>query len=120
MQQAAGMVPMASALDWGNIAQMGQVGGAVEGKAGEVLSDSMNRFNHYQNLPEQNLAKYIAAIQGNYGGTSTSQQEGGGGSPIAGALGGGLGGAMAANALNLSGPWGWGVTGLGAILGALG
>lgn len=116
MTQAAQLVPTASALDWQNIGQMGQVGKTVEGKAGEVLGDSMNRFNHYQNLPEQNLARYIAAIQGNYGGTSTTKQDSQSGG-LGGALGGGLGGAMAASALGLSGPVGWGVAGLGALLG---
>jgi hypothetical protein len=109
MQNAAGMVPMSSALDWQNIAGLGQVGQKVEGKAGEVLGDSMNRFNYYQNLPEQNLARYIAAIQGNYGGTT--EQKGAGGISGGGAIGGGLAGAQLGSMLG--GPF-------GTILGALG
>jgi hypothetical protein len=99
MQQAAGMVPMSSALDWQNIAAMGNVGQQVEGKAGQVLGDSMNRFNHYQNAPEQNLARYIAAIQGNYGGTTSTEQQANGGGGLTGALGGGLAGAALGGAL---------------------
>jgi len=110
MQQAAGMVPMASGLDWQNIAQMGGVGRQVEGKAGEVLGDSMNRYNYYQGLPEQNLQRYIAAIQGNYGGTTQTQQDGaGGGFNLGGALGGAATGGgvagMLSTAAGLSNPW---------------
>jgi hypothetical protein len=109
MQQAAGMVPTASALDWNNIAQMGQVGQRVEGKAGEVLGDSMNRFNYNQNLPEQNLQRYIAAIQGNYGGTTQQSTNGQGG--LNGALGGAMSGAAVGSMFGM--PW------LGAIGGGL-
>lgn len=90
---ASGMVPTASQMDWNNIAQLRNVGQAVEGMSGNILGDSMNRFNYYQNLPDQQLANYIAAIQGNVGGTTSTTQTGGGSNPLAGAAGGALAGA---------------------------
>ena len=90
MSTAAGMVPLSSALDWQNINRLGGVGAAIEGKAGDVLSDAMARFNYYQGRPEDNLARFIAAIQGNYGGQTTSTATSPGGSRLAGALGGAM------------------------------
>ena len=106
--------------DWANIGQLGQIGAQVEGKAGEMLGDQQNRFNFYQNLPEQQLQAYIAAINGipvNGGQTSSS---GGGGGSLGNAVGGAASlGSMAA-ALGASGTVGWGVAGLGALAGLLG
>ncbi len=123
MQQAAGMVPTASGLDWNNIAQMGNVGRQVEGKAGEVLGDSMNRFNYYQQLPEQNLQRYIAAIQGNYGGMTQTDQEGASGGGLTGALGGALtGGSIAGMLAPAAGanPYLWPLLIGGGLIGGLG
>lgn len=66
------IAPQLAETDYNDAARLGQVGQAVEGKAGEIIQDDMNRFNFYQQSPEQNLAQYIAAIQGNYGGTTSS------------------------------------------------
>ncbi|MBF9641273.1 hypothetical protein IAI27_11350, partial [Streptococcus pseudopneumoniae] len=75
-----------------------QVGGAVEGQAQAGINDRLQRWNALQNLPRQNLADYIAAISGNYGGQSTSTQNTSG-SPIGGAVGGGLLGMTIANSI---------------------
>jgi hypothetical protein len=66
------IAPQLAATDYHDISQLGQIGSMVEGKAGEIIEDDMNRFNFYQNAPESNLANYIAAIQGNYGGSTRS------------------------------------------------
>ena len=109
--------------DWANIGQLGQIGAQVEGKAGEMLGDYQNRFNYYQNLPEQQLQNYIAAINGipvNGGQTSTDS----GGSSLANAIGGAAAGAGLSTAIwntPFSGtPWGLGLAGLGALAGLLG
>lgn len=109
--------------DWQNIGALGQIGQQVEGKAGEMLGDYQNRFNFYQNRPEQNLQNYIANINGipvNGGQTST---EGGGGGGLSGAIGGGLAGAGLAtqiwNTPFAGTPWGFGLAGLGALAGLL-
>lgn len=122
--RAAAFAPSAANVDYQDAQQLLNVGGAVEGKAGEMLGDTMSRFNYYQQRPEDSLSRYIAAIQGNYGGTSTSKQTGGGSNPIVGAaggaltasaLGGALGGSIPALSF-LGGPWG--LLG-GAVLGGL-
>jgi len=112
--RAMGQVPSATALDYGNWQALGGVGGQVENKAGQMLSDSMNRFNYYQNRPEQNLINYLNAIRGGYGTVSTTPQ----GSPFAGALGGmGAMGSMAAD-MGIGGWPAWLLAGLGGILGS--
>lgn len=120
--QTMGAAPMLAATDYQDLDRLMGVGQVVEGKAGEALSDNMNRFNFYQNRPEQNLQNYIAAIQGNYGGTTATSQDSSGnrGNPLAGAAGGalaayGLGSSIPALS-GLAGPWG--LAG-GALLGAL-
>lgn len=105
--------------DWANIGQLGQIGQQVEGKAGEMLTDQMNRFNFYQNRPEQNLSNYVGWINGVPSVGGTTQTEGGGGGSIGNAIGGAasLGGLAAA--LGATGPIGWGAAGVGALLGLL-
>jgi hypothetical protein len=118
---AAALAPTAANFDYNNIQQLLGVGGAVEGKAGDVLQDSMGRFNYMQQQPYNNLQNYMANIYGNVGslgGTTTSQ---GSGNPIAGAAGGALtagalGGAFPGTLGALAGPWG--MLG-GAVLGGL-
>jgi len=72
------IAPQLAETDYNDAARLGQVGQAVEGKAGQIIQDDMNRFNFYQRSPEQNLGQYIAAIQGNYGGQTSSTEKGGG------------------------------------------
>lgn len=116
-QGAAGMVPQTSALDYNNIGRLLGVGSAVEGKSGEAINDAMNRHNFQQTERDDALARYISAIQGNYGSYSTGQNPSG--SPITGALGGASLGAGLASGLGLASPWGWGLAGLGALGGMI-
>jgi hypothetical protein len=108
---AAALAPTAAGFDWQNIGQLANVGGQVEGKANQVLQDDMARWNYAQNLPDQQLANYITAIQGNYGGSTQTSQSGGSGSTAAGALGAGMlgyaGMSAAAPALGGMGAAGW-------------
>lgn len=69
------LAPQLAESDYADFSRLGQVGQAVEGKAAEIIRDDMNRFNFYQNAPEDNLARYIAAIGGNYGGQTTSSSK---------------------------------------------
>jgi hypothetical protein len=102
--------------EYADINNLMGVGQMVEGKAGEVLGDQMNRFSHYQNRPEQQMNNYTSWLSGipSNGGTTTMQ---GGGSGMGGAIGGAsaLGGLGAA--LGATGPVGWGLAGLGGLLG---
>lgn len=111
-------------LDYQNIGQLMNVGGMVEGKAGEALSDSMNRFNFYQNRPEQAMNNYTAWLSGipNNGGTTTTSGGGGStlGNVVGGALtGGALAGALPASMLAAIPGGGWALAGLGGLLGVL-
>ena len=121
----AGLGQQLAQNDWQNIGQLGQIGQQVEGKSGQVLQDYMDRFNFYQNRPEQNLQNYVGAINGipvNGGQTST---QGGGGNALTGALGGALtggalGGMLPASMLAAIPGGGWALAGLGGLLGLMG
>ena len=65
-----------------DIGQLLNAGQMIEGKAGEVLGDSMNRFDYYQNRPEQNMNNYMAWLSGIPGaefGTRTGKEKENGG-----------------------------------------
>lgn len=49
------------------------VGGMQDQRAQDVLNENIQRFNYEQSLPSAKLAQYQQMIQGNYGGTSTTQ-----------------------------------------------
>lgn len=108
MMGAAAAAPSLSMADYADAGQLMNVGAARDAKNQQLTDDQYNQ-----------LSRYMGLIQGNYGGTST-QTGGSGSNPILGALGGGLSGAGMASALGLSGPWGWGLAGLGALGGAFG
>jgi len=85
---AAALAPAAAAMDWQNIDRLRGVGQEVEGMAGRVLQDDMSRWNYAENLPWDQLNKYTANIQGNVGGSTTT--EGPGTNPLANAAGAAL------------------------------
>ena len=53
--------------DYANIDRLAAVGQQVEGQGQKVLDDYMNRFNFYQNAPEQNLQRYMGFLSGTPG-----------------------------------------------------
>lgn len=115
--------------DYSEIGQLAQIGQAVEGKAGEMLNDRINRFNYYQNLPMEKLRSYNQLITSASGGTgsqsATAAQQGNTASNV---VGGALAGSQlvpyAAEALAPAGmtvgswasPW---LMGGGALAGGL-
>ena len=102
-QQAfAGLANSLANQDYSDIDRLLGVGTRVEDLGRQALGDRINRFNFYQNQPQQNLANYIASIQGNYGGVNTGPS----GAPSRGqtALGGAASGAAAG--AQVGGPWG--------------
>ena len=117
------MMPMAPQLareDYFDASQLANVGGAVEGMTGQILQDRVGRWDFEQMRPEAALDAYLSRLGQNPGmnfGQQTSPMHRNG---LAGAIGGGLGGAQLGTALGLSGPWGWGLAGLGALGGLLG
>lgn len=88
---ATALGPSMAMNDYNDINQLANVGQQVQTQAGNVLNDQMNRFNYYQNLPDQQLQNYVAAINGiPVTGGQTTTKAGSAGSPVAGAVGGGL------------------------------
>lgn len=117
---AMGMAPTLANQDYVDLNAALQASQGAERYTAEKLRGDMERFNFNENRPFDNLERYMRAIQGNYGGTSTQNQPTAGGNPLMGALGGGIGGAGLASMLGLSGPVGWGLAGLGGLAGLFG
>lgn len=120
--RAGSLVPSLQQMGYNDINQMLGVGETIEGKAGELLQDDINRWNYYQQLPQEQLDRYSNLINQLPAGLGTQTARGGGGGSggLMGALGGGATGAGIASALSLTGPVGWGLAGLGALGGLLG
>lgn len=95
--------------------QYGQMVGGYENMA---LQDAMNRWNYQQNQPYQNANWYSGILSGAGGLGGTITQDGGQNQAL-GALGGAATGAGIASALSLGGPWGWGLAGLGGLMGLI-
>jgi hypothetical protein len=80
----------------GNVQQAGMVPGQMQMQLGDyqnaynqqLINEDVNRYNYYQNLPQQQLANYAGTVSGNYGGVSTQQLPSQ--NPWAAAIGGGL------------------------------
>lgn len=119
MLQTQAMAPQLAATDYTDINAVQRAGERVDQQAQNLLNDQVARFDHYQNLPDQQLQQYIAAIQGNYGGQASTSTSGGP-SKSSRAIAQGLGGAASGAALgaqfgSVGGPWG---AAIGGLLGA--
>lgn len=121
MGKLAAMAPGMANLDYGDMERLYGVGNQVQGQAQNVLNDSMNRFNFYQNRPEQNMNQYTAWLNGIPGsnfGTTQSSTSGGGGSTLGNAVGGGLLGMAATPFANSALSAGLSGMGVGGAMGA--
>jgi hypothetical protein len=84
---ALSLAPTYAAEDWNNIDRLNQAGGQIQGQNQAQLQDSINRWNFYQNLPWDQLTKYLASVQGSsagYGSSTTPYYQ----NPALSALGG--------------------------------
>lgn len=90
MGQAMGLAPGLAQADYMDLAQLANVGAAREGKAGEELSDQIQRFNFEQSAPDENLRRLMTLVAGGqYGGQNvqtSSADRGTGVGDIAGGL----------------------------------
>jgi hypothetical protein len=92
-QQAltAGLVPYANQLanqDYTDIGQLRNVGGQVEGLAGQYQQDAQRRFDYANQAPQQNLDAFLQrATTGNYGSSQQVKNTGGGGDILSQILG---------------------------------
>ena len=123
LTRALSLLPQSQQLALQGINTTGQAGQGYDAYSQALLQDDANAFNFYQQSPYDALARYVAAIQGQYGGTTTTEgpeQSGGG---ITGALGGAAAGAGIVSALPASmvaGPVGPIIVGGAALAGAFG
>lgn len=112
-QGALGMAPSIMGMGMAPMDIMGQVGQYNQGIDQTALDADMARWNYNQNLPWENLGRYSNIVsQAPWGSSST--QEGGTSSPVAGAIGGGLLGYSATPAITSM----LGSAGMGSIAGA--
>lgn len=69
---AANRASMFAQNDFTDINALNAIGQQKQDLAQNELTDSVNRFNYYQDLPANKLAQYQGAIGGNWGGNTTS------------------------------------------------
>ena len=105
--------------DYDDIAQLARAGAGYEGQAQAELQADIDRWNFQQAKPATKLADYMGMIGGGYGTSGQTSTPFFNPSTASQVLGGAMGGAGMAAALNASNPWGWGMTGLGALSGLL-
>lgn len=68
-ERAAMGAPSLAAADYGDIAQLAAAGQTREAYEAQALQDEINRFNYYQNLPQQQLMNFLGATFGAPGGS---------------------------------------------------
>ena len=115
--RAAAMAPTLAGQDYQDIQAQLQAGQIDQAQADAAVADLVNRFQHYETgagSPQAAVERYINMIQGNYGGTSSTDYQQQPGSTLRNVIGGGISGAAAGSMLG--GPFGM----IGGILGGLG
>jgi hypothetical protein len=77
-EAAAGNAPALAAADYGDIAQLANVGRTQEDYQQNALEADINRFNFEQNLPYQKLSTYLNSAYGAPQGSVTTSTSSGG------------------------------------------
>lgn len=111
--------PQVAQQDYDDFSRIAQVGAARESLDQQKLQEQIARWDYGQNAYQDQLARYMGLIQGNYGGTTSGTStisnqlaEESGGNPLLSGLGG------AATGFSIGGPWGAAVGGgLGLLSG---
>lgn len=115
----AAMLPFANSLanqDYLDIAALQGVGGAVEGKAQDIINADMSRWAFEQERPEAALDRYLSRLSFNPALTGMTTQQPIYESQFGQALGGAAGAAGLGGMLGAGNPWMWA---LGGALGGL-
>jgi hypothetical protein len=100
---------------------MMDIGGIYEGQAGQYLGDDRARYDYTANAPWDYLQRYAGMMSGLPDFSSSTQQtQGPGANRLMSGLGGAATGAGIASALSLGSPVGWGLAGVGGLLGLFG
>lgn len=115
-ESAANRLQQMGPQEYMDIDRLAGYGGARRGMQQRLIDEQVARHQFAEDAPNQQLARYMGLIQGNYGGTSTGTNAA---HPMAvsripGLIGGAAGGAQMGSQF---GPWG---AGIGGILGGLG
>lgn len=106
------LIPYATGLannDYTDLAQLQNVGSAVQNQSQNYINDAQARWDYNQNSPGSDLDNYIRRITGNMGQTTTTTKPK---NPTAGAIGGAAAGASIGTEVYP----GWG-TAIGALAG---
>jgi Chaperone of endosialidase len=74
MQGALNLAPTYAQEDWNRIDRLNQAGGQIQNQNQAQIQDSINRWNFYQNLPWDQLSKYLSSVQGAGAGYGSSTQ----------------------------------------------
>lgn len=114
-QQASQFAPNLAAQDYRDAEALLNVGGMQQGQGQAYLTDDMNRFQQAQQYPYQQFQTFGQLFNPNLGSQNTQTMPGV--SPVAGALGGALGGLSMYNSGRQAGIWGQ-PTGGGGLLGS--
>lgn len=113
-QQASQFAPNLAAQDYRDAEALLNVGGMQQGLGQQYLTDDYSRFQQAQQYPYQQFQTFGQIFNPALGGQSTQTMPGV--SPLAGALGGAMGGLGIYNAGQQAGVWG--NTGGGGLLGS--
>jgi len=114
-QQASQFAPNLAAQDYRDAEALLNVGGMQQGQGQAYLTDDMNRFQQAQQYPYQQFQTFGQLFNPNLGSQNTQTMPGV--SPVAGSLGGALGGLSMYNSGRQAGIWGQ-PTGGGGLLGS--
>jgi hypothetical protein len=91
MQQMVGAAPQLAQADYLDLAQLFGVGQNREVKAGEQLSEDIQRFNFDQAAKDEALRRYMSLVAGgSYGGQNVQTTSRSGGGTSANDIAGGL------------------------------
>jgi hypothetical protein len=111
---ALSLAPQYAANDYADINALYGAGSNIQAQNQAQINEAVNRYQYNQNLPWDQLQKYLSLIQGSYGDTRTSPYYTNTGAAAAsGALSGALGGAAMGSVVPGLG------TGVGALMGGL-
>ena len=116
MLAGLGLAPQTQQLAYGDLGQLFGAGQQQQQQSQQELSDQVNRYNYYQQLPYNQLNQFQSEIGGNYGGQYTTPMYS---NPLSTTMGtlGGLG--SIGNMLGMTGSAGGGMAGMGEMLSSL-
>jgi hypothetical protein len=119
---ALGMLPGLREYGQSGARDLMGLGQIQEGQGRAELQDLMDRWNFSQQNPWDQLGRYSGIVGGlgSLGGSTTTTGPRAPSGGLMGALGGGAAGAGIGSALDATGPVGWGLAGLGGLMGLFG